>query len=206
MFVYDENGTNEQEVDAMVTEYGIVVSTGKLGNFKVVYGGEKTTTAKKVYIKIDNGFGSASLVIDSSFIFETNNDLTINLMPNSGYDVDYVILNGKNISSRVLNNKINLNKTELEADNIIQIGFISGQRKLLFAQNGYESLDDEFAANQQLEFVAEEIPKPEPEPKSKTGLLLIIVGAWVVVCGLVVLAIVLIKKKSNKKLADEKQE
>lgn len=206
VFVYDENGTNEQEVDAMVTKYGIVVSTNKLGNFKVVYGGEKTTTAKKVYIKIDNGFGSASLVIDSSFIFETNNDLTINLMPNSGYDVDYVILNGKNISSRVLNNKINLNKTELEADNIIQIGFISGQRKLLFAQNGYESLDDEFAANQQLEFVAEEIPKPEPEPKSKTGLLLIIVGAWVVVCGLVVLAIVLIKKKSNKKLADEKQE
>ena len=37
VFVYDENGENEQEVDAIVTKYGIVASTSQMGNFKVVY-------------------------------------------------------------------------------------------------------------------------------------------------------------------------
>ena len=206
VFVYDDNGANEQMVDCIVTQYGIVVSTDKMGNFKVIYGPEKTVSAKKVYIKLDNGFGDASLEIETSYIIETNNDLTVSIVPRSGYDLEYVVLNGQNILSRVSNKKITLNKNELESDNVLQISFVSSQRKLVFVQNGYESLGDEFASNQQLEFVAEEIPQPEPEPKSKTGLLLIIVGAWLVLCGGIVTAIVLIKKKSNKIEKSEKQE
>ena len=175
VFTYDENGDNAQELSAAITKYGVVAVADQMGNFKVVYGGAKQVQEKKLYVKLDNGFGTVSSTGLDSAIDIVDGSVTLNIIPSNGFDIDYVILNGQNISNRVSNKNITISKNELEENSVLQIGFMSSQRKLVFAQNGYESLDDEFASSQQLEFVVEETPEPDPEPKSKTTILLIII-------------------------------
>lgn len=199
----DESGDVVTAIDCVVTETGVVASINKLGNFKIVY--EKTAPSQKVLrVELINRFGDALVGTSKNKILTVDKtSVTISLQADDDYAVEYVLLNGVDVTSKVKNNNLEILKSELAYGSNLKISFISSQKKLIDKQNNFSSFDLKFFAGQQLEFV----PTPSEDAKasglSKGALLAIIVGAWVGLCAIVVLVIVILKKKSSKKPVQE---
>ena len=205
VYLISEDGETATLVDSVVTENGVVVSTSTLGNFKVVYC-EVDAESKMIEVKQTNSLGKISIVGKSSLICSVSGSVQISVSCLSGYEVDFVILNGKDITSKLSGGKVQLTSADLAECNTVQISFISSQKKLINAQNNFSSLDGKFFANQQLEFVPTIPDEAEPTGLSKGVLLIIIVGAWLVLCGGIVLVVVLLKKKPSNPNDENKTE
>ena len=90
----------------------------------------------------------------------------------------------------------------------MKVRYISTERKTQLENEKANSIEKQFIKNQQLTFEKGETNQKDNDnkPMSKTTILLIIVGSWVVLCLGIVIVIVCLKKKGLKLDEIEKQE
>lgn len=137
-----------EELNCVVTEYGIVVTVDNFSPFMVVAVKNLEVNTKNVYAKKLNNYGVVSAIItnDSTQLnvneiasLKENESITYTITPNSDYQIDFVVLNKKIVN--VINNTVTFSFDELQTNNEFQVAFVSKEVALNEAQNGIVSLN-----------------------------------------------------------------
>ncbi|MDY2902498.1 MAG: hypothetical protein SOU07_03550 [Bacilli bacterium] len=124
-----------EEIDCVVTEYGIIVVVSDFSPFMVV-AVKETTDYKNIYVTSSSTHGKiqgtiyandstskinsiSKITKDSKFVYQ--------IIPDDGYTVDYVTLNGNII--KVEDNCIELSYNDIEKDNELIIHYLADDVK-----------------------------------------------------------------------------
>lgn len=130
-FKRDESGNIDQsqteEVDCVVTEYGIVVTVDSFSPFMVV-ALDEVETVKRIYSKVISGKGSINTLINNqnykqSIVSLENGTITYKFKGEEGYKLDYVLINKNEVE--VVNNEITLSYKDLKNNNELIASFAS---------------------------------------------------------------------------------
>jgi len=204
---YDENLQNETVCDFVLTEYGIVVSVSNSGIFKIAYDESEKSQDKMIYIKALDSLGISSTSVKNKIFKFSQAIVSIDLISKNNHEIDFVIFDGADVTKKITDNKITIRNDDVNNYGVLKVRYISSDRKQQLENEKATRLEKQFIKNQQITF---EKDKQENEdgkkPMSKTTILLIIIGSWVVLCVAVVVVIVCLKKKGLKLNENEKQE
>lgn len=136
-----------EEITCVITEYGLVAEINDFSPFAVVAvkaSGENNV--KAVYSRTIGAGGSVKLQGSSKNIATlSSGSVTYDLVADEGYEVNYVILNQKQIT--VENNKVTLNYEELSNNNVLEVSFASSRVLEHEEQNGIVNLQKDFSIN-----------------------------------------------------------
>lgn len=137
-------------LDCVITEYGIIVSTDNFSPFMVV--AEQNTSSNKtksIYSRLINPYGRIS-TNDVKPIINVENDIEYSISPLENYQIDYLLLNGKNITESINNGKIKLDYNSLSSFNTIDVAFVHQDVSVYEKENGIENLNKSFNENQRI--------------------------------------------------------
>lgn len=204
-FRKDVNGeydySNPVVRNCIPTENGLLVSTDYLGLCMVVATKPSAQDVKTVYASVVALGGSveADSVLQSKCAVQKVEDtITYKIKLDDSYRVDYILLNGKDITSKLSSDgKLTLNASDLKTANIIEFGLASGA--LLEAEKEAKtvSLEKEF-------MIATNPENKDVKSKSYLWIVFVALGALALVSGIVV-KIVVKKKKGTTKPVQEKE-
>lgn len=130
-FKRDENGNIDpsltEEVDCVVTEYGIVVTLDSFSPFMIVATNKKTNN-KNIYSRVISGSGKIVSKVNDvssniSVLSIDNGTITYEFKPSEGYQLDYCLFNKKKVE--VIDNKLVLEYQEMEENNELIVSFAS---------------------------------------------------------------------------------
>lgn len=141
---------NPEILDCVITEYGIIVSTDNFSPFMVV--AEQTTSSNKtksIYSRLINPYGKIS-TNNNKPIISVENDIEYSILPSENYQIDYLLLNGKDITSSIKNSKIKLNYNQLSSFNTLDVAFVHQKVSTYEKENGIENLNKSFNENQKI--------------------------------------------------------
>lgn len=201
-FKKDSNGnidpSKTEEIECVVTEYGLVVTLDNFSPFMVVATNapktNKTIYAKSVTTggtisakKTSNGSSVNSKLVSS---LASGDSITYTFTPNSGYKVEYVIINDE--VKEVSNNNITLNYSELSENNELIVSFASENVLNSEAQDNIISLNKSYLLNRN------KTDDNTNNNKNNTLVIIFVVAAVVVIVASTVVIFVIKKKKQNK--------
>ena len=149
-FKRNDDGTIDysktQEVDCVVTEYGLVITVDNFSPFAIVaLDSSKVQTTKKGIVTNFNGVGgsvSNSLSNSSVNFVEKDRSITYSFNAFDGYEIDYVVLNGK--KQNVEDNKLTLTYADLNENNTLDVGFVSTKVVSSEKENGIKDLTSSY--------------------------------------------------------------
>lgn len=144
-----------EELDCVVTEYGIVVTISDFSPFlvAVVKGAEVST--KSIYARniTEGGRFNCTTYKDSVSTsqkavakIKSTETITYDLFPEEGYKVDYAMLGRRKLT--VTDNKINFTYAELEENNELKIAYVSTSVATTEETNGETSLDSKMLTSE----------------------------------------------------------
>lgn len=215
-FVKDINGnidpTQTQEIDCVVTEYGIVVTIDSFSPFMVV-ATDAPKTSKTIYSKTIAGEGSVSANITNSSSaglekslssLSSGQTITYTITPKSGYRIDYVLVNKK--LKTIENNMLTLTFDELESDNELIVSFVADSVANREQVSNLKSLTSEFIQNEKYETATDSKPNtpslpnqtPSTTKNSNKTLIIIIIIISVALMGVSTVALIVVKNKIKK--------
>lgn len=150
-----------EEIPCVVTKFGIVATVTSFSPYMVAVVPKDKITTKSVYASIDGKGGTLTRDDGRIQTIPENGSYTYTIEPDAGYKVYSVTLNGEEVKSRITaDNKLTLNYAELDANNELEIKYISDESHDYFVQNNVvEPVKIYMAAE-----TDEEEPTPEPEP------------------------------------------
>ncbi len=135
------NITGVEEIPCVITEYGIMATVSSFSPFAIV-AVDKTkveSTAKSIYsYSTGNGKITAANAKGSITTLESGGSVTYTLAPDTGYGVDYVLLNGE--KKAVQNGSITLSYNDLAENNTLEAHFVADSVKSREAQEGIENV------------------------------------------------------------------
>ncbi len=200
-FEKGEDGTidyaNPVPLDCVFTEYGIVVTVDNFSPFMVAAVKAEENAAKTVYARTINSFGTVVRTGENVTPIAkiTEGQIEYVITPDSGYEIDYVILNGKIVTDSVANGKIVLDYAELGASNELSVAFVASDVKQYEKANNIENYNSGFAANQIIRTAA---PSDPASPDSGVNVAAIVVPIVVVaVVAAAVVTFFVIRRKKN---------
>lgn len=187
-FKKDENGnidqTKTEEVECVVTQYGIVVTVSSFSPFMIVATNEKTTK-KNIYSRVVTGNGTISSDLSKNLNIVSLNEgfVTYQFTPNKNYQLDYVLLNNKELE--VKDNQIKIYYEDLKDNNELIVSFVADSIYEIEKQNNLTSINKNI-------LMAKQITSTKSNNKKYiiigTGIILIIAG----------LSTIFIKRKRGK--------
>lgn len=198
------NYANPEVLDCTATEYGLVVTVDSLSSFMVAAVKDSAvTTSKTIYARTINNFGkieNLTEVFTSKLVntVESNASTTYLITPETGYEIDYVLLNGKDITDKVEDGELDISDADLVANNTLEVAFVLTEIAEDEVENGVSNLNKNFAQNQKLNKVISNTSET-PEKNNTVVIVLIIVGSVVVAVAATLTVIVVVKKKASKK-------
>lgn len=136
------------ELDCVVTAYGLVVETDSFSPFMVaaVKSDGNREETKKIYARIVNAYGSVHTDSTKSIAtLKSGESLTYTIVPEEGYRIDYVLLNGK--KTEVQENRITLSYEQINAQNTLEIAFVADCVAEREQNEGIENQNALFAEN-----------------------------------------------------------
>ncbi len=203
-----ENGlidySNPEVIDCTVTEYGVVITVDSLSSFMVAAVKDSAiTTSKTIYARATNNFGkieNLTEVFTSKLVntIEKDASTTYLITPEIGYQIDYVLLNGKDVTSKVEDGELDIFDAELVENNILEVAFVSTEIAEDEVENEVSNLNKNFAQNQKLNKVVANTSET-PEKNNTVLIVVIIVSSVVVAIAATAVVIVIVKKKAGKK-------
>lgn len=172
----DSQGNIEttEELDCVVTEYGIVVTVSDFSPFLVAVVKNEVVSTKSIYARnITEGGKFVCSTNDGSHTtaqrpvakIKSNETVSYSIIPEEGYKVDYAMLGRRKLN--VTDNKINLTYAELEANNELKIAYVSTAVAAREEANGETSLNATMLANEIIK-----TPQQPNTPKNNQGLIL----------------------------------
>ena len=139
---------NPEVLDAVITEYGIVVKVNSFSPYVVVaLDSSKVPVSKKgIITNFDGKNGSVTTSTNSSVNFlAENGEITYNFNVDSGYEIDYVLLNGQKM--QVVDNKLTVKYADLDVNNTLSVAYIASSVKSANQSENLISVESEFVAN-----------------------------------------------------------
>lgn len=191
--------TKTEEIECVVTEYGLVVTLDNFSPFMVIATNAPKTN-KTIYAKsVTNGGiisaekssngSSANSKLVSSLV--SGDSITYTFTPNSGYKVEYVIVNDE--VKEVSNNKLTLNYSELDDNNELIVSFASENVLTSETENNITSLNKSYLLNRN-----KTTDNENNNNKKNVLVIIFIVAAVVAIIASAVVIFVIKKKKHNK--------
>lgn len=187
-FHRDEQGnidtTKTEEVECVVTQYGIVVTLSSFSPFMIIATNEKTTN-KNIYSRVIAGNGTISndLTQNLSIVSLKEGTVTYQFTPEKNYQLDYVLLNNKEIE--VKDNQITINYENLKNNNELIVSFVSNEIYENEKQNNITSIN-------------KNILMAKPSTNQKTNITkYIIIGTGIIII-IALTTIIIIKRKREK--------
>ncbi len=156
-YKHDASGniTGVEEIPAIITEYGLIAKVTSFSPFTIVQ--IKNTSAAvtnskttSVYAYVNGNVGGTITTAGNSGISQVSgNSITYDIKADNGYTIGCVRLNGKVLdSSNYANGKLTLNKNEIDADNMLEVVFVSKEAADNYASNGVTlSFGNKFVPN-----------------------------------------------------------
>lgn len=142
-----------EELDCVVTEYGIVVTVSDFSPFLVAAVKKATTTTKNIYARsITSGGTFASQIAGGTATnaaivkLSSGEKIVYTISAKTGYEVDYVMLGRRELTLQ--DSKITLSYDELENNNELKIAYVAQSVASREQANGETSLAASFQANE----------------------------------------------------------
>ncbi len=204
-FKYDENGkidtSKTEEIDCVITEYGLVVTVDNFSPFMVVaFNGDKVAqNSKTIYSRIATNGGQITArnaenqVQTNVASIKENGSITYTITPNENYALDYVLLNKKKIAVNE-DNTITLTFAQLEASNTIEFAFVNDSVKENETTNNLTNANLSFQTN----YTVSSNENNDDEVATKVDPLITLLISFVVAL-IAVSLIYMFYKKYNKK-------
>ncbi len=139
---------NPIELECVVTSYGLVVETDNFSPFMVavVKSEGDLEESKRIYARTVNAHGSFQTESMKSIAsLQSGESLTYTITPDEGYRIDYVLLNGKQVECE--NNRVILSYEQINAQNTLDIAFVSEVVAERESREGIENQNVAFAEN-----------------------------------------------------------
>lgn len=199
-----------ETVPCVVTEYGIIATVKSFSPFMIcAVKSDKVNAGKSVYATVDGVGGK----VENAEIrkVEQGKSVTFNIVKDAGYDYDSVLLNGKDVKSKIVDGVLTLGYDELTGykignnpnpyTNVLEVSFISERVKAFNAENGIELVRHKIVVSKDdlFEAVAHAEPSaPAPAPKkNNVGLIVgIVVPLVLLLIGGGVAAFLILRKKN----------
>ena len=180
-----------QEVPCVITEYGIIATVNSFSPFMIcAVDSSKVSSGRSVYSTV-SGEGGA---IDKNIVTtlkSAGESVEYTFTPDNGYKIDRVLLDGKDVTSKVSGGKLSVSYGDVaEKGSVVEVSFISDRVSKYNSDNGIVianprvvvSADDMISAATPGADAVD--PLPEPEGNSHVALIVtIIVIAVVVLAG-----------------------
>ena len=143
-YKHDDKGniTGVEEIPVIITEYGLIAKVQSFSPFTLVQLKKDSdavtqSTIKNVYASVTGAGGTVTADGKGGICEVTGDTITYDLKADSGYQVGKVVLNGKTVSAdRIKDGKLTLNKSELEAGNMLEVTFVTEQSVRSYAEKG----------------------------------------------------------------------
>lgn len=188
-----------EELDCVVTEYGIVVCVNNFSPFMLAVVKDQENQTKNIYTKTTGEGGYFETTITKDQITTNKKGIVtvgkdesvcVKVHANEGYEVEYVMLNKKIVE--LTDGKLCLSYNQLEDNNQIEIGFVSSNVKEFEESNGITNLNKFFLQNENVE-KAEENNKTDSKDKILPVMICLTISAMFVIA----VAILLNKKRKT---------
>ncbi len=144
-YTHDKAGniTGVEEIPVIVTEYGLIAKVSSFSPFTIVQVKKSAvgeSSNKSVYASVLGNGGTIKTEAGTSGVEVLNGDsVTYNIVPESGYKIDRVMLNGKPLSAdRYVNGKLTLTKEELAEGNTLEASFVTVASAEHYEKKGVE--------------------------------------------------------------------
>ena len=201
----------------VVTKLGIIVSTRSFSPFMVavVDANSVPTYYKTIVASIDGKGGKLSLEDAEIKSLSKGQSCSYTIKPDEGYEIYSVTLNGKDVTEKVQNDKLDLTFDELLNNNEIEIKYISEAAKQRFAAKAVEMVEPVtvvVAVNgtSSIATPADQLPINNIQISdlpvaNHTALIIVCVVIAVVVIAGAAVAFVVIRKRQSAKVAASAQ-
>lgn len=191
-FKRDANGNIDPsktvEIPCVITEYGLIAEINDFSPFAVVaLPDSEATQTKSIYSRTIGANGSVKVsgTNRNLALLASGETVTFDVTADSGYKVDYVLLNNREI--KVVDNKIELSYNDLKSDNVLETAFVAERVADYESTNGIVNLQKDFNKN---------LNSPAQTGLSTAAIIsLVVLAVLIVVFGVIVL---LNYKKSQK--------
>lgn len=200
-----------EAVPCVVTEYGIIATVKSFSPFMIcAVKANKVNVGKSVYATVDGVGGKVEnaeirkVAQGESVKFEFSKD--------DGYDYDCVLLNGKDITNKIVNDSVTLGYDELtgykigenpnENTNVLEVSFIATRVKVNNAQNGIELVRHKIVVSKSDMIEAVSLDNTPTAPggnggMSKGAIIAIVVIAILLAAGATVATVLIMRKKQS---------
>jgi hypothetical protein len=200
------NITGVEEVEAVVTEYGIIATVESFSPFAIVAydSAEVKTTTKGIYARTVGVGGSVSTTSTSTAIttLKAGESVTYTFAPETGYELARVLINGE--EKTVTNNTLTLAYANLADNTAVEAFFVSSRVAAAEKAAGVSVVYPKLTVN---------YPTTQMNASTSTTttnanvmLIVLIVALCVIIVALiVVLTLILVKKHKGDKKATGKK-
>lgn len=191
------NITGVEEIPAIITQYGLIARVTSFSPFTVV--AMKTSSKantegnKAVYASV-SGNGSLTTASGSGISLVEGNSITYNVKANEGYQVSYILLNGKKIDeARYAKGTLTLSAEELEQGNILEAVFVTEQSAQSYAEKGVT-----IASISPVTGTVVTVEPTLPNVGEYAGLIFVIVVSVIALAAVALTLVIVLKRKSKK--------
>ena len=180
-------------LDCVVTKYGIVVTVNSFSPFVIAALPKDGSDGKKGIVAECNGLGGTVGTASKKPVefVSADGSVTYSFIPEEGYIVEYVLLNGEKIT--VANDQLTLRYSDLKENNVLTVGFVSESIKEKETRDGIVDLTCEFYTHSD----KSDTPEPSDSIRIRELLPLIGIGAAVLLVLIGFLYIGIRKKRSR---------
>lgn len=190
------------EIPCVITEYGLVAEINDFSPFAVVAVSKdkvENQTNKAIYSRVIGNGGTIKLESSSSNIafVEQNGKATFNVTAEEGYQVDYIMLNQKEID--VVDGKIELEYEDLQDNNILEVAFVSSRVLEYEEENNITNIQKEFTSKYNTP-----LPPQQPTTNNMGLIALLIVGVIAVVVGIAMFIYFNNKRELSRRTSNNK--
>ncbi len=124
-----------EEIPCVVTQLGIVATVSSFSPYMVaVVDADKATADKTIYASVDGKGGKLSKDDGKIITLKEGESYDYTILPDEGYSIYTVTLNGKDVTAEVANNKFSVSYEQLSANNEIEIRYISNEAKARYEE------------------------------------------------------------------------
>ncbi len=185
---------NPVEMEVVITEYGLVVQTSSFSPFMVVAVNSSSSNSKAIYARSINNFGTVASN-NSNIVTLDDGSVEFTLSANSGYAIDYVLLNGEDVTSRVTNGKLTLTYEELNSNNTLDVAFAHEDVLAYEQENNIVNSNKSFNQNQ---IISEKQIIPSDGLKNPFNALYVVIPVLVVTFAVATVVGVYLVKKNRR--------
>ncbi len=204
-YTHDEKGNIKgvEEIPVIVTEYGLIAQVKSFSPFTVaqVKKSAADEQIKSIYASVDGMGGTLTYNGKSGITQVEGEEITYNITPAEGYQLDSVKLNGVQLpADRFANGALTLTKAELSANNTLEASFVTVKSAENYSEKGVELKRPDtivVESSDMLQAFVPEVPDVSVGGANNTPAIIVIATSLAIVALTVVAAVVIVKRDTN---------